>query len=184
MDDVDPEVEGVVITCPICREKTLEIKELVYEAPYFGRLLIVSRVCKRCGYSSKASYTLEEKEPIRLKYRIDCVDDLKTKVARSEAARILIPELGASIEPGLAAEAEILTVEAILDRIREKIVSLIEWSDEEEARARAREILNRIEEVLEGKASATLIIEDPRGVSQIVPAVKNKEKVKIEPLKL
>ena len=45
------------------------------------------------------------------------MDDLRVVVYRSPQARVVIPEIGAEIEPGEISDGEVTTVEGVVTRI-------------------------------------------------------------------
>jgi zinc finger protein len=79
-----------------------------------------------------------------------------------------IPEWGLDIEPGPASEAYISNVEGLLDRIETIVMMARKWAEKDEEVRRADELLCEMDAAREGKASFTLIIEDPLGNSAIV----------------
>jgi len=168
--------------CPLCSKRMLVIRELEYEAPYIGKIYVHSMKCYNCGYVFKRAYSLEEKSPCRIKYSIDDEEDLKALVIRSESARVEVPELEAIIDPGPAAEAIIMSLESLLDRIREVLIVMIKWAETPEQAKRGKEILKMLDEVLKGQRKATVVIEDPRGLSAIIPPRSRESKLKIEEL--
>lgn len=170
--------------CPYCGKDTLIVRQFEYEMPYIGRVFLVSTVCESCGYISKRAYPLEEKEPCRIEYVIDDEEDLKARVVKSDTARIEIPELGASIDPGPASQTIITNVEGILDRIRDALLAMISWAETKEEKIKGEEILKKLNEVIEGKRKATLIIEDPRGISRIIPPKGKEHKLKVSKLEI
>lgn len=169
--------------CPICEEKALDVRELEYEAPYVGRIYIYSVKCYICGYMFKRAYSLEDKKPCRIKYLVEDEEDLKTLIIKSESARVEVPELEASIDPGPAAETVIISLEGLLDRIREVLMVMIEWAETSKQVKRGEEILKMLDEALKGRRKVTLIIEDPRGLSAIIPPKGRRSKLKIEEIK-
>jgi len=169
--------------CPVCGSSSLVVRELEYEAPYLGRLFLCSAKCAKCGYSTRRTFTLEDRPPRRVEYLVEDEEDLKARVVRSESARVEIPELGAVIEPGPAAEAVITSVEGVLDRVREALESMVSWAETPEELEAGREALRRLEEALEGRRKVTLVIEDPRGLSAIVPPPGREGKLKIKELR-
>ena len=99
-----------------------------------------------------------------------------------------MPEFGIDVEPGPAAESFISNVEGVLDRSKQVLKSAINFAEHEEQKAKGREILANIESALEGRFTFTLILEDPAGVSGILPddlsLVKHEELSREEALQL
>ncbi len=80
-----------------------------------------------------------------------------------------MPEFGIDIEPGPAAESFISNVEGVLWRTRPVVESAINFAETEEQRTNGREVLMRIDDAIAGRFPFTLILEDPVGVSGILP---------------
>lgn len=94
-------------------------------------------------------------------------------VIKSSTARIEIPELGVTIEPGPSAQAYISTVEGILYRVLD-VLEAFSTEKRENYEAKRGEIMNAIN----GKIRFTFILEDPYGNSLIIP--KSKEDLEIK----
>lgn len=169
--------------CQLCREKALDVRELEYEAPYVGKIYVYSMKCYNCGYVFKRAYALEDKKPCRIKYPVEDEEDLKALVIRSESARVEVPELEAFIDPGPAAETVIMSLEGLLDRIREVLIVMIRWAETPKQVEQGEKILKMLNEVLEGHRRVTLVVEDPRGLSAIIPPKNRSSKLKIEEIK-
>ena len=161
--------------CPVCGNE-MEVRIEEYEIPYFGKSLIFSAVCKHCGYKHSDVFSVEEKEPARLIFKVEDENDLMTRVIRSSEASIEIPELGIRIDPGIMSQGYITNVEGILLRIEEVIKGqLIAGSERKEQLIK---LLEKIENMKKGKEEFTLIIEDPSGNSSIVSKKTVVEKIK------
>ncbi len=156
----------VEITCPSCGKRT-ELVILEYDVPYFGKIMLTSINCN-CGFKHNDCIVLGVKDPVR--YSIKVGDDLFAKVIRSTSGTIRIPEIGVTIEPGPASQAFITNVEGILDRVRDIVLMAMRWRREEgdeKAVKKCEEILETIDDAINGKKELTLILEDPLGNSMI-----------------
>lgn len=102
------------------------------------------------------------------KYKITIIDDMKIRVIRSSTATIELPELGIKIEPAAASEAFVSNIEGVLVRAAHIIEQAIRFTGENKKKDRGKQILKLIEQLRNGKGSATLIIKDPMGNSAIV----------------
>jgi zinc finger protein len=101
--------------------------------------------------------------------RVDDSSMLNTRVVRSGSGTIRLPDFGIDIEPGAAAESYISNVEGVLFRARPVIESAVHFADDERQRKKGRKILSMIDKAMKGQIPFTLIIEDPAGVSGIIP---------------
>lgn len=160
------DVNVYTIPCPSCSNQSLVVNELIRDIPHFGKVLIVSMVCRFCGYKKSDVMSLEFKEPVKYEYRVSSVKDLSVRVVRSSTATIRIPELNAEILPGPASEGFVSNIEGVLRRIKDA-VTLVIRSGECENLEKARGVLRKIELALDGKFPFTLILEDPYGNSYV-----------------
>ncbi len=135
--------------------------------PYFGDVMEISTVCA-CGFRYADTLILGQKEPMRHSMKVCTADHMCTRVIRSTSGTVHIPEWGLDIEPGPASEAYISNVEGLLDRIETIVMMARKWAEKDEEVRRADELLCEMDAAREGKASFTLIIEDPLGNSAIV----------------
>jgi zinc finger protein len=125
--------------------------------------------CPVCHFSENDVFSAEERKPSRWTMRVDNSSLLNTRVVRSGSGTIRLPDFGIDIEPGPTAESYISNVEGVLLRTRPVIESAVRFADEEKRRKRGRRILSMIDKAMSGQLSFTLIIEDPAGVSGIIP---------------
>ncbi|MHC1610700.1 MAG: ZPR1 zinc finger domain-containing protein [Candidatus Methanospirareceae archaeon] len=150
--------------CPICGAES-ELHCVPYEIPFFGEIMIFTAVCASCGLRSTDVMVLSEEKRRRCEMVVSSAEDVNAIVVRSSSGTIEIPELGVSVEPK-SGEAFISTVEGVLNRV-ENVVKML--SKDSRSKKRADEVLKQIEEIKSGKASMTLIIDDPTGNSAIIP---------------
>jgi zinc finger protein len=80
-----------------------------------------------------------------------------------------MPEFGIDVEPGPAAESFISNVEGVLLRTRPVVETAIRFAETESERERGNDILEMIDNAMNGELPFTLILEDPVGVSGILP---------------
>ena len=163
-------------TCPVCAEGELEISEVPYDVPGFGKVLFIIMRCPHCGFLHRDILSLEFGEPTRYEFVVEGPEDLKVRVIRSSSATIRIPELGVLIEPGPMAEAFISNVEGVLERVERVALTMSRFAETPEERARAAEVLAKIWEAREGRLKFTLIIDDPLGNSLIAPEDRSRVK--------
>jgi len=100
---------------------------------------------------------------------IDDVSLLNVRVVRSGSCTYRFPEWGIDVEPGPAADAFITNIEGLLFRVRSVVETAGGFAEHKEEKLRAKEILEEIKAALHGEFSFTLILEDPAGVSGILP---------------
>ena len=150
--------------CPLCGAES-ELHCVPYEIPFFGEIMIFTAVCASCGCRATEVMVLSEEKRKRCEMVVSSAEDVNTIVVRSSSGSIEIPELGVSVEPK-SGEAFISTVEGVLKRV-ENVVKML--SKDGTSKKRADEVLKQIDKIKSGKASMTLIIDDPTGNSAIIP---------------
>ena len=110
---------------------------------------------------------LEHNDPARYTLKIS-KETLSVRVVRSQSATVTIPELGFKVEPGPKSEGYVTNVEGILTRFEGAIKKALQLFEDEESQKNAKNTLAEIQELIKGNGSATLIIDDPFGQSNIV----------------
>ena len=150
--------------CPVCGENLYYI---FYETriAYEEEISIETYFCKSCLYKSNKLSSQAGKEPKKITISIQNREDLRIIIYRSANGKLVIPEFGAEIEPGLESYGEITTVEAVLVKFLEKMDFL--GKDEENSEL-FYEIREKILRNLKGDVVPfSVIIEDPSGKSRI-----------------
>ncbi len=160
--------------CPVCGKKTLYYHANELDIPNFGKCLQSTIVCKSCGYRHSDIIMLETHEPIRYEMIVENTKDLNTRVIRSTSGTIIIPEIGAKMEPGPFSEAFITNVEGILNRFVDILLQLLHTYPAK--RQEILDVMRKIGYIRHGRMKATIIVDDPLGNSAIV---SNKVKKRI-----
>lgn len=112
---------------------------------------------------------LSSKEPMRYKLSVESPEDLEARVIRSTSGTIRIPEMGIIVEPGTVSDSYITNIEGVLQRVQKVLMTASKWVQEDEEKfARSQELLCMLDEVIEGKRTITVIVEDPLGNSAII----------------
>lgn len=162
------------MTCPFCGGE-LVVTETQYDVPGVGPVLIVNRQCKKCGYKKNEVVPLKSKGHKRVYFHVEKPEDYRVKVIRSPFAKIMIPELGLEMRPGIDAEMFITNVEGIIYIFKD----ILERMDVLEPSEESKKMSNILGKILEKQnASFTLIIDDREGLSSI--EAKEKGKLLIE----
>lgn len=163
-----PASQRYKLPCPLCGGE-LDVVDVFYDVPLFGRAVLSSMSCCRCGYRRSDVFSLEERPPCRCELRVEGPEDLSIRVVRSSTATISIPELGIEIVPGVAAEGFVSNVEGVLRRVEAVLEQLSRDAEEPEEGERVRRALEEVRLAAEGRLPFTLVIEDPCGNSFIAP---------------
>ena len=156
-------------TCPVCDIGKLSVRSMLYSVPFFNELAMFIVHCPNCGFSHNDVFSAEQRKPSRFTLFVDDVSLLNVRVVRSGSCTYHFPEWGIDVEPGPAADAFITNIEGLLFRVRSVVETAGGFAEHEEEKARAMEILKEIKAALHGEFSFTLILEDPAGVSGILP---------------
>ena len=155
--------------CPACSNQGMEYTAEKIDLPFLGESLETMLRCDACGYRHTDFVLTTTHEPTRHSVRVATGDDMMLRVVRSSSGTIRIPELGISIEPGVASEAFISNVEGILVRVERVLVQLARDAHDDDARLRIEELQATLLRMRDGKAEpVTLIVEDPFGNSRII----------------
>lgn len=163
--------KAMAIPCPQCDTRAY-LTEHLDEIPHFGKILISTLSCQKCGFKLNDVMAAETKAPAGYKAKIEKEKDLETKVVRSSSGTIRVPKLGISIEPGPSAEGYITNVEGVLERMEQVMKSAIGAEDSEieakDEKRIARKELQRLKDCRKGIMGFEIIIEDPFGNSALV----------------
>ncbi len=177
-------LNNVKTNCPVCMGKnTLEMTSKTEKIPYFGEIMESTILCSECGYKHSDTICLEQKEPVRYTMKIT-EKKLNVRVVKSQTATLSIPELGLKVEPGTKSQGYVSNVEGVLNRFESAVATAMSWAEEENIKANALEILEKIENLKSGEdITATLVIEDPFGHSVIVDKTAEHRKLSEEEIK-
>ncbi|MEZ0345951.1 MAG: ZPR1 zinc finger domain-containing protein [Infirmifilum sp.] len=147
--------------CPYCGGKML-VAEVEYEIPHIGRALIVSKRCGRCGYKRNDIVPLEQRRHTRRYFKVEAPDDFEVKVVRSPTARIVIPELGLELEPGIDAEMFVTNIEGVLYLFLDALARLKALDPQVDARSVEEELRSTASQ---RKTGFTVVLDDVNGLS-------------------
>lgn len=135
--------------------------------------------CPKCHFVHNDVFAIEQQPPARWTLEVKEISDLYIRVVRSSSGTFSIPEFGIKVEPGPAADSFISNVEGVLYRILPAVEMAIKFAETDEAVMRGRTVLKMIHDAIEGNLHFTLIMEDPNGVSSILPEDLSKVKYEV-----
>ena len=164
------------LKCPACGNNSLNVVLIENRIPYFGKVVISSSVCEICGYKLNDVFSVETKEPLEYKLFVESEEDLMARVVKSSSATVIIPELGLKIEPGPLSQGYVSNVEGVLRRIEDVFrgqLAVLEGKKKE----KMKNLLGKLEKMIEGKKKFILIIKDPLGNSAIISQKAKKRKL-------
>jgi len=162
-------VQRYTVTCASCGRDTLEVREIYSEIPRFGRMVMVSMLCSRCGYRVNDSVSLEGKGPRRIEFKVLGPSDLSARLIRSQTSHITVPELGLELKPGPRSEAFITNVEGLLERFLQVAEQLESTSGRGKGK-KTEASSHRIRRAMDGGMPFTVIVDDDMGNSAVIPA--------------
>ena len=164
----DETINEMIIKCPACAIEGVAksiMKEL--EIPHFGKVMETTIICPSCGFKHSDIISLEQNDPAKYVLEIN-KNNLSIRVVRSQSATVIIPEVGVKVEPGPKSEGYVTNVEGVLTRFESAIKKALNLFDDEESQKNATTALESIRELKKGNDTATLIMLDPFGQSNIV----------------
>ena len=164
----EEEINEMIIKCPACGIEDVAksiMKEI--EIPHFGKVLETTLLCPSCGFRHSDVIALEQNDPAKYVLEIN-KNNLSVRVVRSQSATVSIPEVGVKVEPGPKSEGYVTNVEGMLTRFEDAVKKALNLFEDETSQVNAKNTLEHIQELKKGNGTATLIILDPFGQSNIV----------------
>jgi zinc finger protein len=158
-------------TCSICSRRG-ETRMCLTDIPHFKQVVIMSFLCKGCGYKSnevKAGGAIPAKgKKITLRVT-NPTEDLNRDILKSETSGLIIPELELELTPGTLG-GKFTTVEGLLSVIRDDLKEnpfTKGDSSTPASRQRMNHIISQLDEMIAGKQTFTLVLDDPVANSYI-----------------
>lgn len=167
-ETINETINEMIIKCPACGVEGLAksiMKEM--EIPHFGNVMETTILCPSCGFKHSDIIALEQNDPAKYVLEIN-KNNLSIRVVRSQSATVIIPEIGVKVEPGPKSEGYVTNVEGVLTRFESAVKKALTLFEDVESQKNAKDTLNQIQELKKGNSTATLIILDPFGQSNIV----------------
>ena len=162
------EINEMVIKCPVCHVEGVAksiMKEI--EIPHFGKVLETTIQCPEGGFKHSDIIALEQNDPAKYVIKIN-KNNLSVRVVRSQSATVSIPEVGVKVEPGPKSEGYVTNVEGILTRFEDAVKKALNLFDDDASQENGKKTLSHLQELKKGNGTATLIILDPFGQSNVV----------------
>ncbi len=162
--------------CPFCSENKCILREEEIEIPFFGRTFVFSMECEGCGAKNSDVEPAEKKEAMRYTFDVSSEEDLSVRIVKSGEATVKIPHV-ITMEPGPASQGYVTNVEGLIEKVKKTIEASTEGEDDEAARKKGKNLVKKLNNVLLGRETLRIIIEDKTGHSAIIS--DKAEKVKI-----
>ncbi|NXS73326.1 ZPR1 protein, partial [Pandion haliaetus] len=180
-----PQVLQFNTNCPECNAPANTNMKLV-QIPHFKEVIIMATNCDSCGHRTNEVKSGGAIEPqgTRITLRITDPSDMTRDVLKSETCSVEIPELEFELGMG-ALGGKFTTLEGLLKDIGELVERnpfTLGDSSAPSKTEKLHEFLGRLHEIVEGKAKAHFIMDDPAGNSylQNVYAPEEDPELKVE----
>ena len=163
--------EGIIFETPChnCHEMG-ENKMCTITIPYFKELVIMSFSCDFCGAKSRDIKTGGEvsEKAKKITMSVDCEDDLKRDVFKSETALLQLPELEIELLMGTLG-GMYSSIEGLLNQVKDHLSENNPFfgDSDDKFRQRMQQVLNSLQECIDLKRKFTIILDDPLGNSFI-----------------
>ena len=164
----DETINEMIIKCPACGIEGVAksiMKQL--EIPHFGEVMETTIQCPSCGFKHSDIIALEQNDPAKYVLEIN-KNTLSVRVVRSQSATVIIHEISDKVEPGPKSEGYVTNVEGVLTRFESAVKRALNLFEDEESQKNAKNTLAQIRELIKGNSTATLIILDPFGQSNVI----------------
>ena len=161
--------------CPLCHKKKLTMIEDYRDLPFFGKCYLFSVSCSNCKYHRADIEAEEKKDPCKLEFETESKKDLDIRIVKSSHAKVKIPTLRMSVEPGPTSNGYISNIEGLLSRFKKRIKQQKDNAEDPKIRKKAKNLLKKLWKIECGEEKVKIIIEDPTGNSAIISErTKNK----------
>lgn len=164
-DDVKGESLGFEVLCHAC-QKMGSCKMCSSSIPYFKEIIIMSFNCENCGVHStevKTGGALSAKGR-KITLLVNCEDDMRRDMFKSDSAYLAIPELELELEYGTLGGV-FTTVEGILEKIKSHLQDNCPYitgdSEDTSFKGKMQLFYDNLAELRDMKRPFTLIIDDP-----------------------
>ncbi|XP_013787788.1 zinc finger protein ZPR1-like, partial [Limulus polyphemus] len=144
----------------------------VTKIPHFKEVIIMATTCDICGYKTNEVKSGSGIEPLgtRIQFKITDPSDMTRDILKSETCSIEIPELVLEVGAGTLG-GRFTTIEGLLNNIKDQLNEdspLIQGdSADTSMKQRLDKFLKRLQEVIDCRMQATIILDDPCGNSYL-----------------
>ncbi|XP_031989665.1 zinc finger protein ZPR1 [Corvus moneduloides] len=169
-EDLRDEVLQFNTNCPECNAPASTNMKLV-QIPHFKEVIIMATNCDSCGHRTNEVKSGGAIEPrgTRITLRITDPSDMTRDILKSETCSVEIPELEFELGMG-ALGGKFTTLEGLLKDIRdlvEKNPFTLGDSSTPSRTGKLQEFIGKLQDIIEGKTQAHVIMDDPAGNSYL-----------------
>ena len=170
-DKIDHGYNIEIISCPSCLEESAKVVSHILDIPYYDDFAMINIACDKCGYRTSDFLNTKSKDPIKMEYNVENINDETTKIVRSSQGIVRIPELGISIEPNGDGSTWIRNIEGVLEDMKQKLMVSKRHAENSDEKRKVKSRLKLLKSLQKFERKFTIIVEDPSGNSIILPAV-------------
>lgn len=145
------------LICPVCESDSLILRQRTSEIADYGRIIKQSLTCQACYFTQTDFIPLFTQGPSRIEFKIENIQDLDTKILKSRTCKLKIPEVNITLEP----DPESASIISDIRNVLEDIHTELDYNNEQSK-------LNILKNIRDGTETATIILEDPEGISTII----------------
>ncbi|XP_076367073.1 zinc finger protein Zpr1 isoform X2 [Tachypleus tridentatus] len=144
----------------------------VTKIPHFKEVIIMATTCDICGYKTNEVKSGSGIEPhgTRIQFKIIDPSDMNRDILKSETCSIEIPELELEVGAGTLG-GRFTTIEGLLNNIKDQLKADNPLAQGDSAdtsmKQRLDTFLKRLEEMIDCRLQATIILDDPCGNSYL-----------------
>ena len=166
--------------CPFCGDKKLALTEEEIDVSSFGKVFLFSMNCSNCNYHKSDVESEAQKDPVKINFTVESEKDMNIKVVKSSEARVSVPQMRISVEPGPDSEGYVSNIEGVLDRFKKMLEDERDIAEDDDVKKNAKNQLKKLWKVKLGDIPLKIIIEDTSGNSAIVSNKAKVEKLKVK----
>ncbi|KAM3955722.1 zinc finger protein Zpr1 [Aphomia sociella] len=155
--------------CPECNAPA-DTNMKITDIPHFKQVVIMATICDACGHRTnevKSGGGIEDKG-VRFEVRVASKEDFSRDILKSETCTMQIPELELDVG-GRALGGRFTTTEGLLRATAEQLADapgICGDAPSDNAVGLSR-FIDKLTEVLEGKRTVTIVLDDPAGNSYV-----------------
>uniref|UniRef100_A0A8B9FBY2 ZPR1 zinc finger n=1 Tax=Amazona collaria TaxID=241587 RepID=A0A8B9FBY2_9PSIT len=169
-EDLQNEVLQFDTNCPECNAPANTNMKLV-QIPHFKEVIIMATNCDSCGHRTNEVKSGGAIEPqgTRITLHVTDPSDMTRDILKSETCSVEIPELEFELGMG-ALGGKFTTLEGLLKDIRDLVERnpfTLGDSSTPSRTGKLQEFIGKLQEIIEGKAKAHLVLDDPAGNSYL-----------------
>ncbi|MFT7615838.1 MAG: ZPR1-related zinc finger protein [Candidatus Woesearchaeota archaeon] len=153
--------------CPFCNEKKLTLMDSEREIPYFGLVNLFSMTCAGCKYHKADVESAEKRDPVKITFPVTCEEDMSVRVVKSASATVKLPRIMTMNSTELS-NGYITNVEGVLTRAKKVLEGVRDTTDDNDEAKKAKKLIKKLQDIMWGRDSLTITIEDSTGVSGII----------------